>query len=331
MRWFSRLLDLACLLALAVILLGAYVRLTDAGLGCPDWPGCYGHLASLPETQTEVEAAVEQDPRGIYDAGAAAREMLHRYAAGALGLLVLALAIIGIRRVADRGIRTGLAALVLLITFQALLGMWTVTLRLQPLIVTLHLLGGFATLALLWWLRIRHRGHCPPQGTCPPLRILCATAVAVLLAQIALGGWTSANYAALACPDFPTCREQWWPAGMDFSEAFILWRGADIDYEFGVLDSAARTAIHVTHRAGAALTSALILILGLGSLLSRAGGIRRVGAVIFILLAIQVSLGIANVLLQLPLSVAVAHNGVAVLLLLALLTQLRQLQPRRTP
>ena len=330
MRGFTGLLNLACLLALAVILLGAHVRLTDAGLGCPDWPGCYGHLASLPETAEEIRAARAQDPRGVYDAGAAAREMTHRYAAALLGLLGALLAGLCWSRHGDARLRAGMLALLALLAAQSLLGMWTVTLRLQPLIVTLHLLGGFATLSLLWWMRMRHLGQFPPLGAARPLRALAALAVAALLAQIALGGWTSANYAALACPDFPLCRGQWWPDGMDFAQGFVLWRGAGIDYEFGVLDSPARTAVHVAHRTGAAATALAVLLLGAGSVRSPQPALRRGGVALLILLAAQIALGAANVLLHLPLGVALAHNAGALALLLAALTQWRQTRaPRR--
>ena len=321
---FRGLLLLALALALGVIALGAYVRLTDAGLGCPDWPGCYGHFGSLPETAEEIAAARAQDPRGAYDAGKAAREMLHRYAAGALGLLALLLAALGWSGRAPRRLRPGLNALLLLIAAQALLGMWTVTLQLQPLAVVAHLLGGFATLALLWllWLpapRSEHRPTVPRS-----LRRWCALALAALVAQIALGGWTSANYAALACADFPTCQGRWWPPGMDFGQAFVLWRGAGIDYEFGVLDGPARTAIHVAHRAGAAVAALLLLILAAASWRSDDTRLRRGAAAIVLLLGAQLSLGIANVVLHLPLPVAVAHNLTAALLLLAVLAQQRR-------
>ena len=324
MTRFRALLLLALALTLGVIALGAHVRLTDAGLGCPDWPGCYGHLVSLPESAAEIAAARAQDPRGAYDAGKAQREMLHRYAAGALGLLVLLLAVLGWSGHAPRRLRPGLNALLLLVAGQALLGMWTVTLQLQPLVVVAHLLGGFATLGLLWllWLpapRSEHRPMVPRS-----LRRWCALALAALVAQIALGGWTSANYAALACPDFPTCQGRWWPPGMDFGQAFVLWRGAGIDYEFGVLDGPARTAIHMAHRAGAAVAALLLLLLAFASWRSDDTRLRRGAAAIVLLLAAQLGLGVGNVLLHLPLPVAVAHNLTAALLLLAVLAQTRR-------
>ena len=327
---FRRLLSLTVALTFLVVVIGAFVRLTDAGLGCPDWPGCYGHLTSLPETEQEIAAAQAQDPRGTYDAGKAFREMLHRYLAGALGLLILALAVLCRTRLGSARLARGTMALLALVVLQALLGMWTVTLQLKPLIVTLHLLGGFATLGLIWWLLLRYHDWPRPTASDPPhsLRYLYAAALAGLVVQITLGGWTSTNYAALACPDFPTCREQWWSSNMDFSEAFVLWRGLGIDYEYGVLDSPARTAIHVAHRIGAVVASALILALAAASIRSGLGAWRASGWVLIALLAIQVSLGIGNIVLQLPLAVAVAHNAFAAILLLAILTQGRLLLNR---
>lgn len=327
---FRRLLSLTVGLTFLVVVIGAFVRLTDAGLGCPDWPGCYGHLTSLPETEQEIAAAQAQDPRGTYDAGKAFREMLHRYLAGALGLLILALAVLCRTRLGSARLARGTMALLALVVLQALLGMWTVTLQLKPLIVTLHLLGGFATLGLIWWLLLRYHDWPRPTASDPPrsLRYLYVAALVGLIVQITLGGWISTNYAALACPDFPTCREQWWPSGMNFSEAFVLWRGLGIDYEYGVLDSPARTAIHVAHRIGAVVAAALILALAAASIRSGLGAWRASGWVLIALLAIQVSLGIGNVVLQLPLAVAVAHNAFAAILLLAILTQGRLLLNR---
>ena len=327
---FRRLLSLTVALTFLVVVIGAFVRLTDAGLGCPDWPGCYGHLTSLPETEQEIAAAQAQDPRGTYDAGKAFREMLHRYLAGALGLLILALAVLCRTRLGSARLARGTMALLALVILQALLGMWTVTLQLKPLIVTLHLLGGFATLGLIWWLLLRYHDWPRPTASAPPrsLYYLYTAALAGLVVQITLGGWTSTNYAALACPDFPTCREQWWPSGMDFSEAFVLWRGLGIDYEYGVLDSPARTAIHVAHRVGAVVASALILALAAASIRSGLGAWRTSGWILIALLTIQVSLGIGNIVLQLPLAIAVAHNAFAAILLLAILTQGRLLLNR---
>jgi heme a synthase len=212
-----------------------------------------------------------------------------------------------------------LAGLLLaLILFQAALGMWTVTLKLKPIIVMAHLLGGLATFSLLLWLAWRSgpRPAAAGPGPLAPLRTLIIAGLAVLVLQLALGGWTSANYAALACPDFPACQGQLWPA-TDFSEAFVLWREIGVDYEGGVLDLPARSAIHMAHRIGALVT---LLVLGLLSVrLLRAPALRREGAVLAALLGAQILLGIQNVVLHLPLPNAVAHNGTGALLLATML------------
>jgi cytochrome c oxidase assembly protein subunit 15 len=216
------------------------------------------------------------------------------------------------------------AALVALIVFQGLLGMWTVTLLLKPIVVAAHLLGGFATLALLASLG-KWRSTRFPSPT-PPLRALGLAAAAALVLQISLGGWTSANYAALACPDFPKCQTQWWPAIADFREAFVLWRGIGIDYEGGVLDHPARVAVHFTHRLGAVLAAALILLLGLR--LVREPATRADGAAVLAVLALQLCLGVSIVWFGVPLSVAVLHNGVAALLLLAVINANQRIRQR---
>jgi cytochrome c oxidase assembly protein subunit 15 len=205
------------------------------------------------------------------------------------------------------------AALVALVIFQGLLGMWTVTLLLKPIVVVAHLFGGFATLALLFSLG-RWRTVPVPVPTLG-LRRLGLAAAAALILQIFLGGWTSANYAALACPDFPTCQTQWWPAVADFDEGFVLWRGLGVDYEGGVLDHPARVAVHFTHRLGAVL--AAVLVAWLGIWVARDASTRPDGAVVLALLLVQLSLGVSIVWFGVPLAVAVLHNGVAALLLLA--------------
>ena len=313
----GRLAAVAAVLALCVIVLGAWVRLSDAGLGCPDWPGCYGHL-DVPRDGTEVDAANAGWPDRPVDTAKAWKEMVHRYFAGALGLLILAIAAIAWRR-RPRGTRVALPLLLAaLVVFQALLGMWTVTLLLKPLIVLAHLLGGMALLALLAWLALGHARELPllphPQG----LRRFTALALGVLVLQIALGGWTSSNYAAVACPDLPTCQGQWWPP-MDFASAFVPWHGLGIDYEGGILDSPARTAIHMTHRIGAVVTALVIGALALLCLRRvHDRNLRRAGAVLLALLLLQLGLGIANIVWLLPLPVATAHNGGAAILLAAL-------------
>lgn len=339
-RLFRNLAQAAFVLSLVVIVMGAWVRLSDAGLGCPDWPGCYGQL-TWPATAEEVAQANRAYPERPVEERKAWREMVHRYAAGLLGLLVLAITAIAWRRrdLPKQPVKLPLFLLALVV-FQAVLGMWTVTWQLKPLVVMGHLVGGFATAALLLWLILRvstpfHRKGVAgvadggTGGTRTPSlqakdgldnrlsgvgasRRFVLIALVILSIQIALGGWTSANYAALSCPDFPTCQGQWWPE-TDFEEAFVLWRGLGVNYEFGVLDAPARNAIQLTHRLGALVTT---LVLGSLALLLLARGRRTEGAILLALLGMQIALGIANVLMRLPMPVAVGHNAMALALLL---------------
>jgi cytochrome c oxidase assembly protein subunit 15 len=312
--WFLRLARIGAVLALAVVMLGAYVRLSDAGLGCPDWPGCYGRIL-VPHPATSAEELGLQYTRPL-EAGKAWREMIHRYLASSLGLICLALAAIAwVNRRDPAQPKLVPAALVALIVFQGLLGMWTVTLLLKPIVVVAHLFGGIATLALLASLGKWRSSRFPSPSAA--LRALGLAAAAALVLQIFLGGWTSSNYAALACPDFPTCQTQWWPAIADFKEAFVLWRGIGIEYEGGVLDHPARVAVHFTHRLGAALAAVLIALLGIS--LARESATRADGAAVLAVLALQLSLGVSIVWFGVPLGVAVLHNGVAALLLLAVI------------
>ena len=333
--FFIKLSMLATVLALVVVVLGAYVRLNNAGLGCPDWPGCYGHL-TVPTSSHAVAKADQAYPHRPVEAHKAWKEMIHRYFAGTLGLIVFALAAIAWWRrrhgVPDQlvGVPSFLAVL---IVFQALLGMWTVTLLVSPPIVMAHLLGGMTTLALLWWLSLRQSGLLAARAgldrALQRLRPWALLGLVILVCQIALGGWTSSNYAALVCPDFPTCQGQWWPP-MDFSQAFTLWHTTGINYEGGVLPNAARVAIHVTHRIGALVTFLYLATLSIAAMRAAVGTTtRRVAAALLILLLVQVSLGIANVELSLPLAVAVAHNAGAALLLLGIVTLNHTLRPRR--
>jgi cytochrome c oxidase assembly protein subunit 15 len=320
---FVRLARVGALLALGVVMLGAWVRLTDAGLGCPDWPGCYGRLV-VPDAATQPADLGGEYTRPL-EAGKAWREMIHRYLASTLGLICVALAVIAWRNRSDpeQPMRAPLA-LVVLVIFQGLLGMWTVTLLLKPIVVVAHLLGGFATLALLVSLG-RWRSARFPRPT-PGVRALGLAAAAALVLQISLGGWTSANYAALACPDFPTCQTQWWPAIADFEEGFVLWRGLGVDYEGGVLDHPARVAVHFAHRLGAILAAVLIAVLGWR--LVREGDTRPDGAAVLAVLTLQLTLGVSIVWFGVPLAVAVLHNGVAALLLLAVINANQRIRQR---
>ena len=319
-----RLARLGTLLALLVVVIGAWVRLTDAGLGCPDWPGCYGQLIVTESTREAAEAFPERP----LDVGKAWREMIHRYLATGLGLLCLIMAGIAWANRRDPEQPTRLAYILLaLVIFQGLLGMWTVTLLLQPVIVMAHLLGGLATLGLLFWLGEWRRllssrgGLRPPEhearAASPGLARAGIAALLILLLQIALGGWTSANYAALACPDFPTCQTRWWPPVTDFREGFVLWRELGVDYEGGVLDNPARVAIHFSHRLGAIAATAILGLLGW--MMLRRPRLRPDGIAVLGALGVQLILGASIIIYGVPLAVAVAHNGVAALLLLAVL------------
>jgi cytochrome c oxidase assembly protein subunit 15 len=310
-RWFRNLARFGVVLAMIVVTLGAYVRLTDAGLGCPDWPGCYGRLIVSEEIHEDPDAAHLTAARPL-EAGKAWREMIHRYAATTLGFVCLLLASIAVarRREPDQPVALPIALLGLVI-FQGLLGMWTVTLQLLPIIVVLHLAGGLSVAACLFWLA---RGKPAPIAAGSGLKALGLAALAALALQILLGGWTSANYAALACPDFPTCQTEWWPGIADFREGYNLIHEVGPDYEGGVLDHPPRVAIHFGHRLGALLATLLLASFAIRLFARREAGLAPVA--ILAALAVQVGLGISIVLFGVPLAVAVAHNGVAGLLLL---------------
>jgi len=324
-----RLATLAAVVAFCVIVLGAWVRLSNAGLGCPDWPGCYGQL-TWPDASHEIASANEAFPERPYEADKAWREMVHRYLAGTLVLLVLAITWKTWRSPAPGTAFKRLTAfLVVLIIFQALLGMWTVTLKLKPIIVMAHLLGGLTTFSLLLWLSFSSRGgaQAGPDRRSRKLRALIITSLAVLSLQIALGGWTSANYAALACPDVPTCGGQWWP-DTNFGEGFVLWREVGVNYEGGILDGPSRAAIHLSHRIGAVIT--LLLLLLTASRAIRIPQLRANGQLLILLVLTQFTLGILNVALHLPLANAVAHNACAALLLATVLALLNKSTRQRS-
>lgn len=324
----QRIALIAVLVAFCVIVLGAYVRLSHAGLGCPDWPGCYGHI-TWPGHEHEVEAANQNFPDRPVESHKAWKEMVHRYLAGTLVLLVLLINYL-VWKPANRvqHLKLHAAAILVLILFQAALGMWTVTLKLLPMVVTAHLLGGLATFGLLLWFALRSArpGPYSPSTAIRKLRPIILTALGVLLLQIFLGGWTSANYSALACPDFPTCHNSWWPAA-DYQEGFRIWREIGVDYEGGVLDLEARVAIHWSHRIWAVVT---FIVLGLLSLrLLRTAVLQRAGIALLALLFTQVSLGVSNVVFYLPLANAVLHNAVAAVLLAMLIWLLFRTTPQR--
>ncbi len=315
-RYFRWLVLIGVILALCVVVLGAYVRLTDAGLGCPDWPGCYGTL-TVPQSEAAIAKAQSAFPQSAVVVGKAWREMAHRYLAGTLGLIVLAIFVLGWQ--AKREIKCSPwtpSFLLILITFQAMLGMWTVTMLLKPAVVSAHLLGGMSTLAILTWLAHRHWGHYSANIVkSSRLRFAIRFALLILFMQIFLGGWTSTNYAALACTDFPTCHGVWLPE-MDFKDAFHMVRELGQSTSGGTLSLASITAIQWTHRIGA-----LVTLIYMGALilnLLKYWQLKRWGIALLIALLAQIMLGIANLILHLPLVLAVAHNFTAGLLVIIL-------------
>jgi heme a synthase len=311
---YRRLVLLALALTAVVVVLGAYVRLSDAGLGCPDWPGCYGQL-SPHHAADDIARAQAGAPHGPVSLPKAWKEMAHRYLAGSLGMLILWIAAVAWCRRREPGVSLPVALLLVgVVIFQGLLGKWTVTLLLKPAIVTGHLLGGLATLGLLGWLVLRASGvrrleRAPGLGRALRLGLL------LVAVQIALGGWTSTNYAALACTDFPTCHGAWWPRA-DYAHAFHMLRELGMTAEGDLLSLDALTAIHWTHRLGAAAVGAYLLLLAAGLLRRRSTA--GWGWLLLAGVGLQIGLGIANVLFSLPLPLAVAHNAGAAALLLTM-------------
>jgi cytochrome c oxidase assembly protein subunit 15 len=368
-RHFHRIAWLAVALTLCVIVFGGFVRLSNAGLSCPDWPTCYGR-ATWPTAPSEIAHPTAEQVRPL-EVHKAWREQVHRHAAAVLGTLVLILALLAARRrrfgiaqilgaamLVAAGIPlymygyttealaiAALGELILLIAamrwnnddlariatltlmvivFQALLGKWTVTYLLKPVVVMGHLMGGMTTFALLTWMAWRATDMPVRIAGASSMRYWLIGALVVLGIQIGLGGWVSANYAALACGnDFPTCVGKWLPPA-DFSEGFVLWRGVGVDYEGGVLDGASRIAIQLAHRAMAVVVTLYLLALAIK--LIRTPGLWFTGVLLVLLTATQVGLGIANVVAGLPLWVATAHNAGAALLLFLLVGLLARLR-----
>lgn len=313
MRGFVKL---SIVLAFVVIVLGAYTRLTDAGLGCPDWPGCYGEL-TVPKDASKVAELFPDTPLESHKAW---NEMIHRYAAGSLGLVILAIALWSLwrkREHSDQPVKLPLLLLAL-VTFQAALGMWTVTMNLQPLVVMGHLLGGFTTISLLYLLSLRlQRVHIPlGDAKMRGLSGYALFALVIVFGQIALGGWVAANYAAMACTELPFCEGNW-VERLDISGAFSVPEATT--YQYGAHDYAERMTIHIAHRFGAYFTTIVVgLLLWLGYRRASSKVIRSSLNWVTLLIIVQVSLGFSNVLFMLPLGVAVAHNAVGALLLLSL-------------
>lgn len=315
---------LAFCMAVVVVVLGAFTRLSHAGLGCPDWPTCYGHFW-VPNTADEIHAANQAFAATPVETEKTWPEQIHRIFASSLGVLMIGLVAIAFRHRDVEGQPLKLPLFMLgFVILQGLFGMWTVTLLLWPQVVTLHLLGGFTTLSLLWLL-VQQLGNFHWQlqvdalKKINALRSLALTSLLVVIVQIALGGWTSSNYAALACADLPTCHNVWLP-DMDFSAGFNFLQHIGPNYLGGQLDNQARTAIHFSHRVGAVITTVVLLSLIVSLCMTRIRNIQRIAGVLGVTLLAQIALGLSNVWFALPLPVAVAHNAVGALLLLVIVT-----------
>ncbi|MEH6355724.1 MAG: COX15/CtaA family protein [Marinobacter sp.] len=328
-RLMLSLAVLAVGLAVVVIMLGAWTRLVHAGLGCPDWPGCYGFL-TVPQSETSIAIANARFPETPVDVAKGWPEMIHRYAAGMLGLLVFGLAAYAVRQ-RKLNVPVKLPLFIAgFIVLQGAFGMWTVTLKLWPQVVALHLLGGFTTLSLLALLvlRLRSRVRDGPVETAvlksarsgSRLRPWLYGGLLLVIMQIALGAWTAANYAAVACTDLPTCGGQWWPQGMDFAHGFDITQHVGPNYLGGQLNADGRVAIHVSHRLGAVVVLVYFsVLLTLLWVRRRRNGLGQSVAVVAVFLLAQIALGLANVILYIPLAVAVAHNATGALLLLSVI------------
>lgn len=313
----KKLVFTSMLLAIIVIMLGAYTRLTDAGLGCPDWPGCYGFLG-VPQTAEQIAQAELAFPERPVETHKAWNEMIHRYVAGALGLMILAIFVLAlIKRGENYPVKLPLL-LLLLVIFQGALGMWTVTLNLLPVVVMGHLLGGFAVFSCLFLLYLRLAQFRIPGGdiTMRTMGKFTIVGMIILVVQIALGGWTSANYASLACTQLPICEGNW-VQRIDVPGAFSVTQAEN--YEFGTHNYEQRMTMHVFHRVGAIVTFLFLCWLGI-RLYAKASSqlIRKQSTVMVLILGVQVILGVSNVVFTLPLAVAVLHNAVAACLLLTL-------------
>ncbi len=311
----------AILLSILVISLGAYTRLTHAGLGCPDWPGCYGFI-DVPETQEQILKAEQAFPERPVEPQKAWNEMIHRYFAGSLGLLIGIIFLLSIKNRQQGGPIWLPLTLLVTVIFQAALGMWTVTMKLMPIVVMGHLLGGFTTLCLLYLLYLRITPFRVPGGDyhIRKYQVFAFIGIAILAAQIALGGWTSSNYAALVCTQLPICQDGWIQQ-LSFSNAFELIPPERDTYEFGFLTHAERVTIHAMHRIGAIITTLYLGWLALTIFSKSQSRFFKTNALaILVILACQVGLGVSNIVYNLPLSVAVTHNVVAVLLMLSVIT-----------
>jgi cytochrome c oxidase assembly protein subunit 15 len=318
---YRKLVWVTLFLTFDLIVFGAFTRLTDSGLGCPDWPGCYAHANPL-QALAQIDAAASHMPDGPVTRNKAWIEMIHRYLAGAIGVLLLALLFASLRFWRNYQRQSALSpalptVLVLWVMVQGAFGAWTVTLKLQPVIVTLHLLLGLGLLALVARLAEQQDGGMPTRCVhAPGLRTLVGVTGLVLLCQLALGGWVSTNYAATACSEFPLCQGQWWP-NMDFAHGFTLWRELGKTASGAYLPFAALTAIHVVHRLFAWLLALLLVAVSVRAWRTdmRLQGLARGLALVLLL---QLATGLGTVFFAWPLLLAVLHNAGAALLVLLL-------------
>ena len=310
-----KLAGFGVIFALLVVSVGAYTRLADAGLGCPDWPGCYGFL-TVPDEATEISTAEARYPEAPVEFAKAWWEMGHRYIAGALLLLVASILFMAYRAREEEDTPFKLAAvLMFVILWQAAFGAWTVTLKLWPQVVTGHLIGGFTTLSLMWLLFLRQGGLSDMVSALPRPNWLAKIAFVAVVVQIILGGWVSSNYAALACYDFPSCDGTYTP-NIDLQQGFNIFQSVGPNYLGGLMTNEARMAIHWVHRIGAIV---VLLVVG-GLVIQTVKQAAVIGYVLLAVLVTQITLGILNVVWVLPLLNATAHNTVGALLLLVLVT-----------
>ena len=310
-----KLAGFGVIFALLVVSVGAYTRLADAGLGCPDWPGCYGFL-TVPDEAIEISTAEARYPEVPVEFAKAWWEMGHRYIAGALLLLVASILFMAYRAREEEDTPLKLAAvLMFVILWQAAFGAWTVTLKLWPQVVTGHLIGGFTTLSLMWLLFLRQGGLSDMVSAIPRPNWLAKIAFVAVVVQIILGGWVSSNYAALACYDFPSCDGTYTP-NIDLQQGFNIFQSVGPNYLGGLMTNEARMAIHWVHRIGAIV---VLLVVG-GLVIQTVKQAAVIGYALLAVLVTQITLGILNVVWVLPLLNATAHNTVGALLLLVLVT-----------